>query len=475
MQKFLTSAQMRTAEGYTINALGVPVAELMERAGNAIAKHVLKAAAGGKKVNVVCGGGNNGGDGYVCARILAERGVRVSVFDAAADSRSPECTEAKRKYVGLYAESIGGDVIVDCILGTGCNRPVEGKLAEAIKVINKSGAYVISADIPSGICSDNGLALGEAVKADLTVALGEYKLGHVLGDGPDYCGAMVKDDIGINVEGDVARAFDDDDVAAFFPARRRNSHKGTYGSACICAGSTKYPGAAALCLMGALRSGCGYVNLATVPEVRSALFPVFPQAIYLSSPDVSADAIAIGPGCGDSTQTFSSLRNVLRNHSCKLIIDADAINALSKNISIIGEAGCAVLLTPHVAEFSRLTGISVRDILADPVGKARSFAAEYGVTVALKGAATVITDGKRVTLNLRGNTALARGGSGDILTGLLCGAAARGLNLYDAAVSSCYVLGAAAELASAEATEYCATAEDIVGNIPQAVKIITRL
>lgn len=475
MKKFLTNAQMRAADEYTISSLGVPSHVLMRRAGEAIAAEVMRVIKSQQeKITVVCGSGNNGGDGFVCARILHEKGFNVSVYELPYSARSEDCATAASQYKGNYIQKITGDIIVDCIFGTGLSRKVEGVFADVINQINASGAYIISADIPSGLNGDNGVVQCVAVNADLTVVIGEYKLGHALGEGPDYCGALVRADIGIVTDkNDYAVALEDVDAAEFFAPRKRNSHKGTFGSVCLVAGSSKYPGAAALCLSTALRSGCGYVKLFTAPEVRADLIAAYPQALYISSPDYSCSSFVIGPGCGDSSEIFPMVRSVLRNYRGKLLIDADGLNALSKNgVSALKETKCKVILTPHVIEFSRLTGKSAAAILADPVGCARDFACEYGATVLLKGATTIITDGHRVVLNVRGNSSLAKAGSGDMLAGLIGGTAARGQDIFDAAVCASYVMGAAAELASAEKTEYCVTAEDIAANVARAVKNI---
>ncbi len=473
MQKFLTNAQMRSSDKYTIEVLGVSSVELMERAGAALAAQVRNCGRN-KKIVVVCGGGNNGGDGYVCARILFENSFDVAVVDLSDGKYSPDCADRKAAYCGKYSDKIVGDVIVDCIFGTGLCRKAEGRYAAAIDSINASGAFVISADIPSGLNGDNGLVLGTAVRADITVAMAQYKLGHVLGEGPDFCGAVVRADIGIDAVGDTAAAFDDGDIAPFFPQRKRNSHKGTYGSACLVAGSTNYPGAAALCLSTALRSGCGYVRLCSDHHVKESLVAAYPQAIYLTEPDFSCPALAIGPGCGNTPDTYEIVRKALSGYKGKLILDADALNVLSSfGMSALKNRECGVLVTPHVKEFSRLTGLAVDEILADPIGCARAFAVEYGVTVLLKNAVSVITDGNKVVLNLRGGTALAKGGSGDMLTGLICGTAARGLNLFESAVCASYLLGAAAEAAESSHTAYCATARDIITQLPNAIKNIS--
>lgn len=475
MIKFLTNAEMRSADAFTINELGVPSQELMRRAGEAIADEVAAVCAGfSKKITVVCGTGNNGGDGYVCARALMERGYDVAVF-AAEGRLSDDCQKVKGLYNGKYVKEISGDIVVDCLFGTGLSRSVSGEFADLIKEINDSGAYVVSADIASGINGDNGEVMGVAVKADMTVAVAEYKLGHVLGDGADYCGAVTRADIGIVASGSYACAFTDEDIKAFFPRRKRNSHKGTYGSACIMAGSEKYIGAAALCLSAASRSGCGYVKAACPVAVRDALVSSLPQVIFSEHPDMSASALAIGSGCGADRDLYEKIVQIFDNYRGKLIIDADGLNVLAEyGKDVLKSARCEVLITPHAKEFSRLTGLRVEQILSDPVGCAKEFSCEFNVKVLLKGATTVIADGDKIFLNLRGSTALSKGGSGDMLTGLICGSAARGLSLVDAAVCGAYVLGSAAEEVSKEKTDYCATAADILEAMPQTIKNITQ-
>lgn len=475
MLRLLTNAQMRAADEFTIHELGVSSEELMRRAGEAIAEETERAAKikNARSVLVVCGNGNNGGDGYVCARILHERGINVRVY-AFDGNLSPDCFREKQRYFGEYGGEISADIVVDCIFGTGLARPVGGVYKEVIDKINGSGAYVIAADIPSGLNGDNGLIMGTAVKAHLTVAIAEYKIGMLLNDGIDICGKVIKKDIGIAADGDYISAYTDEDMKKFYPARRRNTHKGSYGTANIVAGSEQYRGAAALSVEAALRSGCGYVKLTSCTEVINCLAARFPQVIYQSVSDLSAEAVAVGMGCGRSEELYEAIKYLLENYEGKLIIDADGLNVLSdygKEI-LLGKR-CKILITPHVKEFSRLTGRSVAEILQNPVSAAQNFAREYGITVLLKGAASVLADGDRTAINYRGNSALAKGGSGDMLSGLICGNAARGLPLFEAAVASNYVLGVAAEKASEEKTEYCAIAEDIMKFFPATLKNLT--
>ena len=268
----------------------------------------------------------------------------------------------------------------------------------------------------------------------------------------------------------------DGDIKKFYPKRKRNTHKGTYGSANIIAGSDKYLGAAALAVEAALKSGCGYVKLTTTEKVKIALAAKFPQVIYCDLPDLNSEAIAIGMGCGVYEELYAFLKRLLSEYSGTLIIDADGLNTLSKyGLTPLKNKNpnCHVILTPHAKEFSRLTGLEVSSILNNPIELARTFSEEFGVTLLLKGADSVITNGLNIAVNTRGTTALAKGGSGDMLSGYICGSAARGLEPFDAALCSAYTLGVAAEISSEEKTDYCATAKDIINNLHKAVKRLT--
>lgn len=273
-----------------------------------------------------------------------------------------------------------------------------------------------------------------------------------------------------------AEEYTDSDIKKFYPKRPRNSHKGTYGSANIIAGNERYIGAAALASEAALKSGCGYVKLTTHEKVKLALAAKYPQVIYLDEPDLTSQAIAIGMGSGVCEEVYLKIKNLLFTYHGTLIIDADGLNTLSKyGVSLLKNEvrQCRVVLTPHVKEFSRLSGLKTESILNNPVPLARAFAQKYGVTLLLKGADSVITDGYRTVINKRGTTALAKAGSGDMLSGYICGSAARGLNPLDACICAAYTLGVSAEISSEQKTDYCATAKDILKNLHKAVKLLT--
>lgn len=468
----LTSEEMRAADGYTINTPGVTSQTLMQRAGAAIADEVCKVAKPDGKILIVCGVGNNGGDGYVCARELIDRGFNVSVY--AFDGKlSPDCEREKAKYNGTYSRDISGDIIVDCIFGTGLTRRVEGEYAVVIERINKSGALIISADIPSGLCGDNGLALGCAVRADITVAIAEYKTGFFLNDGLDLCGKIIKKDIGI-VCPNKNYALVNYMPCGAFEKRKRNTHKGSFGTASIVAGSERYVGAAVLAAEAALKSGCGYVKLATCEKLKYAMAVKFPQIIYTEKPDFASQALAVGCGLGVSRELYETISFILKNYCGKLVLDADALNTISKyGADILKDKNCEAILTPHVKEFSRLCGLSVEEVIENPIKCAKDFALEYKVIVVLKSASTVICDGRRTVISARGTSALAKGGSGDMLTGFMCGALARGVDAFDGAVSSVHALGLAAEIASLKKTDFCATATDIIKNLHFSVMRLT--
>lgn len=475
MQVYLTSAQEREADKQAIS-FGLSSEVLMKRAGRALADEVQAAAEklGASKILLVCGTGNNGGDGYVAARELIARGLTVSVYCFEGE-HTTGCKREKKRYTGKYVRTIGGDIIVDCIFGTGLNRKLQGEYSTVVKKINASGAYVISADIPSGLNGDNGAVMGYAVKADLTVALGHPKLGCVLGDGLDFCGKIVVKDIGVPNDNLSVRAAEDEDVAANYAPRRHNSYKGDYGAACIIAGSEEYLGAAALSISTALKSGCGYVYAVVPEKMKYSLAAKYPQCIFVQSPPENVSAIAVGMGLGCTQDTYNLIFSLLKSYRGKLIIDADGLNALAKfGLDALKDSKAQVLITPHVGEMSRLTGLSVEKILADPVAVAQKFALEYNINVHLKGVVSITANGRIATLSVRGTSALAKAGSGDLLSGLICGNAARGLSVYDAAVCSQYVLGYSAEVCSETLFDGAVVYKDLVNNLHVALKRLTK-
>lgn len=490
---------MRAADAFTIKELGVPALELMERAGEALYE-TAKTLAGTGKILCVCGSGNNGGDGYVCGRKLLLDGYVVDGFSFG-ENPSEGCQINRAEFeinggVMLGEMPNGGySLVIDCLFGTGYTPRENEAVGEVIKKINalkRRGAKVLSADIPSGVGGTNGLTRGLAVQADITLCIGEIKTGAVLGDGLDYCGELRRADIGIclpdfDKEGEgYAHLIEREEIRELLPQRKRNTHKGNYGVASVIAGSEKYTGAAYLAATAAARSGAGYTRL-YLPKELLPLFALktpevllcpldeggrvaFNEEIYASIP---SGGVAIGMGLGVSEEVAKGVEYLISHHEGTLIIDADAITSLAEYAferldEIFAKKSCGVLLTPHPLEFARLLKSTTTEVLSDDMALAKAFAAKHGVTVLLKGASSIITDGKRVSVCTAGTAGQAKGGSGDVLSGVLAGLAAMKLSPCDAAKAGAYLCGTAAELAAKEYGEYSLLASDIIRYLGKA-------
>ena len=502
MKYLLTNEQMRAADHYTINVLGTPSLTLMERAGEALANEAEKFSQAGA-VLCVCGGGNNGGDGFACARILQTRGYDVDVLFFA-EKLSKDCAYNRERWLELggktYTKFPEKDyaVIVDCLFGTGFHGSLQGENLAVVQEINrrkKGGAKVLSADIPSGIDGDSGRVETDAVCADTTLCIGEYKIGVFLQDGLDYSGKVERVDIGIFLleQEDGERDFpyvelaDGEYVKNVLPMRKRNSHKGTYGRAAIVAGSLEYTGAAYLSAAACLRSGVGYTTL----YVPNGILPYYvlkaPEILLKPSNErdryafneekavelLAYDSIAYGMGMGVSEQVAQGAEYLLKNYTGKLLLDADGLNSLAYYRAdsvrrLLREKKCEVVLTPHVKEFSRLSGLSVEKVLQEGLSTAVEFAKETGVALLLKGASTIVTDGRRKVLISSGNSGLAKGGSGDVLSGVIAGLCASGASAFNGAVCGSFLVGKAAEFGAVEKGERSLTATDVIAYMGSA-------
>lgn len=496
MQKVLTCAQMRAADKYTIQELGVASQVLMERAGAAIAEETEKLLqeTGGTSVLAVCGGGNNGGDGWCAARLLLEKGYRAAVFTLT-DILSPDCAAQREKFAGEVFSSFPEekfDVVIDAVFGTGFHGAPEGRFADAVKRINGCGAKVVSADIPSGLNGDDG-SFVSCVNADVTVAVGELKVGHLIGNGPDVCGKTVRKDIGIEVTAPpFAELCEGADFVKFFPPRKKNTHKGTFGRAAILAGSRLYTGAPLLSAAAALRCGCGYTQLCVPEEMYPYYIGKLPEAILTAAPSengalradgeflrslaANAGSVAVGMGCGVSRALYDCVAMLLSEYSGTLVLDADALGALAAyGVDILKEKSCRVVLTPHLKEFSRLCGKSVEEVAKNGPALAKQFAAEYGAVVLLKSHTCFVTNGRVGRFITEGTPALAKGGSGDVLSGIAAALAARGISAADSAACAAFLLGRAGRFAAEyPSNEYSATATDVIACLPRAVTSLMR-
>ena len=499
MVEILSVENMRKSDAWTI-ANRVPGRELMRRAG----QRIFESVDWQGPVAVVCGSGNNAGDGYVLAELLWGAGVECRLVRLA-----EKCSEDGRFYLDRCIAAgvpvrpwaspdslLGARTIVDCIFGTGFRGEVRGVAREAIRAINGSGAYVVSVDINSGLNGDSGMAEC-CVRSDLTVSVGSFQPGHFLGMAKDVMKRKINCPIGIDPVDPPFHLIEETDLRPFFPARPHLSNKGSYGYIALIGGSEKYSGAIRLASLAAaaMRSGAGVVKTAfpasLFPVVAPALleataFPLPDQAGQLSfAPDLLAEltnhtaAAAFGMGIGTLEGADRSLRWLLENAPGRLVIDADGLTLLSRMedhrallrraASRLSAKGPRVVLTPHLKEFSRLTGVPVPQIEADPIPLARAYAADTEVVLLLKGPATIVTDGDRVSLTDAGCPGMATAGSGDVLSGILAALAGWMEDAFSAALSAAYINGKAGELAEAEMNPVSMVAGDTVRHIPPVI------
>lgn len=482
MKRALSAEQMRAVDAASAEH-GMPPAVLMENAGAALAACATALASAQGRFLVLCGMGNNGGDGLVAARKLAAAGRLVNVeLLGVPDALEGEPHRNFRalKASGLAVARIGdevpvgpGDVVIDALLGTGLARAPEGKYGDAIgriSVWRAAGAKVVSADLPSGLQSDTGQPMAPCVAADATLAFGFLKLGQVLEPGATLCGALEVVEIGIPRAAHAVLKepgvflLEESDVRGRLPVRRPDAHKGTFGHVLIVAGSWGRTGAGALAAKAALRSGAGLVTVAARPE---ALIPMMAHAPEMMGLELVSDgplgpadlnplleaaegkqAIVFGPGIARGPETGKLLAAFLEEIKVPTVLDADALNALEGNLKLLQAARGELLLTPHPGEMGTLLGKSAAQVNTDRIAAVRQVAQELPGIVVLKGARTLIglEDGA-VLVNPTGNPGMATGGTGDVLAGL-CGALlAQGLSPQDAAVTGVYAHGLAGDLA----------------------------
>ena len=480
--RFAVSNAVMAASDKACIASGVPSTELMARAAKSVFDNIDKSG----RIYIICGKGNNGGDGFALACLLCETGCDVSLFyvsdyisQDAAYYRDKLKVKGFSKIFPAIDCDYRADLIVDCIFGTGFKGVPSDEYAAIINNINASTAKVVSVDIPSGLDGTGGRAY-VAVKADKTVAIQAVKSGLLLGDGKDLCGEIVVADIGIPITGERYHVAERENFGGIFAPRRQNCNKGSFGKSLIIGGSAEFPGAPKLAEAGraALRAGAG-LNTLCVPYslfsayagcvVESTLFPMADNDGKFLFDKGSIDramkgvtSVAIGPGMGaDKDENKKICLYIVRNFDCDCILDADALNAFGEEICELKEKKARVLLTPHPKEASRLAGKNVDEILSDPVKAAKELSAKCDCVVLLKGATTVVADGKRVNLIANGTPALAKGGSGDVLTGTICGFAARGIDLFDSACAGAWLCAEAAKDAQREYGDFGVLASDV--------------
>ncbi len=509
--KLATAAQMKELDRQAIEERGIPSIELMERAAAGVARaalELLPMRPGKCRAAVFCGAGNNGGDGIAAARLLFLKGVRVRAFLVGSyEKLTPDAREETRRLseCGVELEAYDPEdlsqsafarsahVIIDAVFGVGLSREIvpESKFAKAIALINECAAPVVAADIASGVEADTGRILGCAVKADKTVTFTFKKVGQAVGDGALYAGEVEVLDIGIPE--DLQRAMvcpaqtvEADFVKAALPERKADGHKGDFGKLLIVGGSVGYTGAPYLTAAAAVRSGTGLVFLG-VPEsiwaveaakcVSAMPFPLEDKNGMLSYKALqrieekmkTCHVLAIGPGLGRSEQVTRLVHDLLRNTEKPVVLDADGISALAGHMDVLdARKGRVTILTPHDGEFARIGGDLSH---GDRVKAARDFAVEHGCVLVLKGHRTVTaTPAGNVMINTTGNAGLARGGSGDVLTGIIASLLAQKIGPAAAAAAGVWIHGRSGDIAAGRFTQRGMSVEDVVSCLSAVFK-----
>lgn len=494
----LTPRQMAQAEKFSENN-GVSLAQLMSNAGYALSREVKKAAYRLMKKNVLilCGKGNNGGDGFVCANHLLSDGLCVSVALVCSEPETDlavNAFDALEKDVKIIKndldEAIGqADIIIDAVFGTGFRGELPEDIRGIFDLVNRSEALKIACDMPSGVNSLTGQTAFGTIRCDLTVTFHAIKIGCLSKPAVNFCGKISVCDIKISQEQEnycdykIIEA-DEDHIKKALPKRDICGHKGSFGKLLAVCGSESYKGAAVLSVGSALRSGVGLVELFGVRSVCEAVLNSYPEAICTNTaseaPEAAAEAIlekskkatAILIGCGisDSENSRILVEKIIENSEIPVIIDADGINSVSKNINVLSNAKAPIILTPHPAELARLCKAELPEVLSDRLGYAVNLAKRFNVTVMAKGAGTFITDGKQVVFSNTGNTALSKGGSGDILAGMTASFIAQGADSVGAAAAASFLLGKTAEILAETVSERGIIGSDIISTLPYAFK-----
>jgi len=507
--RLVTASEMKDMDRLAMDRIGIPGMVLMENAAGGACRVFLEHfnPDHGSHVAVFCGKGNNGGDGFAMARRLSEKGLKViviclapvsqlagdalvnfeiverlglAVIQAATPSELTACSEPLRE----------SDYIIDGILGTGLNSDVKGIYLDAIQMINASGKKVMSIDIPSGLNADNGRIMGAAVKADLTVTFGYPKLGQILFPGADLAGKLIIIDIGIPemISSMVASRHcmtEPDDFTDLLKKEKRETHKGDRGHLLVLAGSTGKTGAAAMTALGALRAGAGLVTVGIPSSLNGILEVKLTEAMTEPLPETAEgtlsirakdkilslaegkSAIVIGPGLSTNPETARLVRELAVECDLPMLIDADGLNALAEEPGILNRLDGKKILTPHPGEMAKLTGVKSRDIQLDRLGAAARFIEQHKCCLVLKGARTLISaPGEKMYINPTGNPALASGGSGDVLTGIIAGLLTRGAPAIKAAIAGAYLHGLAAGLLAEKMGEKGVLASELLDVVP---------
>jgi ADP-dependent NAD(P)H-hydrate dehydratase / NAD(P)H-hydrate epimerase len=510
----VTAAQMQAMDRMVIEKFGLTGRLLMENAGRGATRcfleRIYRQTPG--RVGVIAGRGNNGGDGFVIARYLAQRGIDVRVYLLSERARVHGDAAANLQLLPAWGVPVtelpDGDSLarhqdelasckswVDAILGTGLTAEVKGFFRQAIEFINRLRNPVLSVDIPSGLNADTGQPCGACIRATTTTTFGYPKIGHVVYPGIQYCGVLDVIDIGIPPA--VAQSIDPpqtllsaQNVRPLLPQRSPESHKGNHGHVLVVAGASGKTGAASLAAAAALRAGAGLVTLGIAASLNPILEVHLTEAMTIALPDTgdgilkaaAFDAIAaaaegktvlaLGPGMGTAPSTRELIRRLVLEIDLPLVLDADGLNNITGDAADLAARRAPLVMTPHPGEAARLAGMSVAQVQTDRLEAARRISASFRAVVVLKGARTVVAEpGGRIWINASGNSGMASGGMGDILTGVIAGLAAQGCSLLEAARIGVFVHGVAADRLGRQ-TPYGYLAGEVLQAVPSAVRDI---
>ncbi|MEW6686015.1 MAG: NAD(P)H-hydrate dehydratase [Candidatus Edwardsbacteria bacterium] len=537
MLKVASSVEMKNIDRRTIEKYNVPGLSLMENAGRSVVEILEKIWAeiqekeieftpdlrhwsGGllnrTKVMVLCGKGNNGGDGFVVARYLVNKRAVPAIFllgkrrEIKGDARTnlenitkmgiPLIEIHNQRLLPKFQESLKeSEIVIDAIFGTGFKGEITGYLARIIEMVNASEKLVIAVDLPSGLDADTGDVQSATIRADVTVTMGLLKRGLLLYPGRMHAGRTFVAEIGMpemGVEEEKIKLslLQDIDVAQLLPHRFPDTHKNACGIVLVVAGSVGMTGAAVLTSEAVLKAGAGLCYLGLPESLNDAMESRLTEVITKPLPQTrdrtlnllaeseierlmkKCDVLTIGPGLSQHSETAELVRRVVKKISGPMVIDADGLNALAGKPEIFKKITMPTVITPHPGELSRLLNTSVEEIKRDRIGKAEEAAQNLGVVVVLKGAPTVIAEPSGLSwINPTGNAGMATAGVGDVLTGVIAGMMAQGLSPLEAAQVGVYLHGLAGDIASEEKTEYSMMARDVLENIPKAIEMITSL
>jgi ADP-dependent NAD(P)H-hydrate dehydratase / NAD(P)H-hydrate epimerase len=515
--RLVKASEIQEMDRVTIEEIGIPGVVLMENAARGASRVFLTHFAPplNSRVLILCGRGNNGGDGYVMARVLSQAGLKVTVLVLAEFRKIAGDALVNLqilRQMGLDILEVTSeqqwnkqrrllkncDFIIDGLLGTGLNSSVRGFYARVIDELNRANKPVTAIDIPSGLNADTGQVMGVAARADLTITFGFPKIGQLVFPGAGLVGRLVRIDIGIpNAVAERIpsryRLIDAGDFRELFASEKPDIHKGNRGHLLVLAGSTGKTGAATLTSLGALRAGAGLVTLGIPKSLNPILENKLTEAMTFSLPETPESslsleaekqifklmegktAVAIGPGLSTHAETSLLVRRIVAKCPLPVVIDADGLNALSADLGVLAKCRGRAILTPHPGEMARLTGIRNSDVQADRIGVAEAFVQKHGCCLVLKGARTVVAEPEgQIHINPTGNPALSSGGSGDVLTGLIAGFLARGWALSKAAAAGVYLHGLAADRLSEDMGRSGILAGELLDVIPGLASSLAR-